>query len=235
MQEGEPFQTLLLCDADRTQTCNLLIRSQMLYSIKLRRLSFIAKIRITQINSEEFLIKNILPATVALYILQYQPVASGIPPVVASGVLPGFPVRAVGPDEKTVRRCSATVPKHWKHCKSGSGRAGDRPGALRNIWNPLRTGAFGTFGDSPGGVVRDVWRLFGLGRSGAVRSVGSFTDGSDADRAASGCGYLISRSGCSRRKCSQLCDPLREAAFLPPPSPLTRSGPRTAWSGLEVV
>ncbi len=25
------------CDADRTQTCNLLIRSQMLYSIKLRR------------------------------------------------------------------------------------------------------------------------------------------------------------------------------------------------------
>ena len=29
-------------DADRTQTCNLLIRSQMLYSIKLRRHSFIA-------------------------------------------------------------------------------------------------------------------------------------------------------------------------------------------------
>ena len=27
----------LFCDADRTQTCNLLIRSQMLYSIKLRR------------------------------------------------------------------------------------------------------------------------------------------------------------------------------------------------------
>ena len=26
----------LFCDADRTQTCNLLIRSQMLYSIKLR-------------------------------------------------------------------------------------------------------------------------------------------------------------------------------------------------------
>lgn len=47
--------------------------------------------------------------------------------------------------------------------------------------------------------------------------------------------HLISRSGCSRRKCSQLCDPLREAAFLPPPSPLTRSGPRAAWSGLEVV
>ena len=36
------FWTLLPCDADRTQTCNLLIRSQMLYSIKLRRLSFIA-------------------------------------------------------------------------------------------------------------------------------------------------------------------------------------------------
>ena len=41
-QEREPFQTLFPCDADRTQTCNLLIRSQMLYSIKLRRLSFIA-------------------------------------------------------------------------------------------------------------------------------------------------------------------------------------------------
>ena len=26
----------LFCDADRTQTCNLLIRSQMLYSVKLR-------------------------------------------------------------------------------------------------------------------------------------------------------------------------------------------------------
>jgi hypothetical protein len=28
----------LMCDPDRTQTCNLLIRSQMLYSIKLRGL-----------------------------------------------------------------------------------------------------------------------------------------------------------------------------------------------------
>ncbi len=27
---------LIACDSDRTQTCNLLIRSQMLYSIKLR-------------------------------------------------------------------------------------------------------------------------------------------------------------------------------------------------------
>ena len=30
------FWTLFPCDTDRTQTCNLLIRSQMLYSIKLR-------------------------------------------------------------------------------------------------------------------------------------------------------------------------------------------------------
>ena len=38
------FWSVVRCssDADRTQTCNLLIRSQMLYSIKLRRLSFIA-------------------------------------------------------------------------------------------------------------------------------------------------------------------------------------------------
>ena len=31
---------MFICDPDRTQTCNLLIRSQMLYSIKLRDLVF---------------------------------------------------------------------------------------------------------------------------------------------------------------------------------------------------
>jgi len=183
----------------------------------------------------------------------------------------GFLCPCRGPDEKTVRRCSAMV---RKHCKCGSGRAGDRPGAFRNIRDPLRAGAFGAFGEgafgmfggSPGGGVRNVrregvWHVRRLswrgrsgrseslrtealrnirnplrtGRSGADCSFGPFADGSDADRTVSGCGYLISRSGCSRRKCSQLCDPLREAAFLPPPSPLTRSGPRAAWSGLEVV
>ena len=195
--------------------------------------------------------------------MQYQPVASGIPP--------GLPVRAVGPDEKTVRKYSAAVRKLRK---SGSGHArgpdgsaseysGPTPGGgvrgvrRGGVWyvrrlscqgrsrrlEALLSGAFGTFGERAfgmfggflGGVVRDVWRLSGRGRSGADCSFGSFADGPDADRAASGCGYLISRSGCSRRKCSQLCDPLREAAFLPPPSPLTRSGPRAAWSGLEVV
>ena len=195
--------------------------------------------------------------------MQYQPVASGIPP--------GLPVRAVGPDEKTVRKYSAAVRKLRK---SGSGHArgpdgsaseysGPTPGGgvrgvrRGGVWyvrrlscqgrsrrlEALLSGAFGTFGERAfgmfggflGGVVRDVWRLSGRGRSGADCSFGSFADGPDADRAASGCGYLISRSGCSRRKCSQLCDPLRDAAFLPPPSPLTRSGPRTAWSGLEVV
>lgn len=198
-----------------------------------------------------------------MYILQYQPVASGIPP--------GLPVRAVGPDEKTVRKYSAAVRKLRK---SGSGHArgpdgsaseysGPTPGGgvrgvrRGGVWyvrrlscqgrsrrlEALLSGAFGTFGERAfgmfggflGGVVRDVWRLSGRGRSGADCSFGSFADGPDADRTVSGCGYLISRSGCSRRKCSQLCDPLREAAFLPPPSPLTRSGPRTAWSGLEVV
>ena len=188
--------------------------------------------------------------------MQYQPVASGIPP--------GLPVRAVGPDEKTVRKYSAAVRKFRK---SGSGRArrptesiseysGHPPGGgvrgvrRGGVWyvrrlscqgrsrrlEALLSGAFGTFGERAfgmfggflGGVVRDVWRLSGRGRSGADCSFGSFADGPDADRAASGCGYLISRSGCSRRKCSQLCDPLRDAAFLPPPSPLTRSGPRTA-------
>lgn len=141
---------------------------------------------------------------------------------------------------KTVRRCSATV---RKHCKSGSGHARGPTGSASEYSGP-----------TPDGGVRNVrregvwhvrrlsWRgrsrrleVLRTGRSGADCSFGSFADGPDADRAASGCGYLISRSGCSRRKCSQLCDPLREAAFLPPPSPLTRSGPRTAWSGLEVV
>ena len=195
--------------------------------------------------------------------MQYQPVASGIPP--------GLPVRAVGPDEKTVRKYSAAVRKFRKsgsgHARGPTGSAseysGPTPGGgvrgvrRGGVWyvrrlscqgrsrrlEALLSGAFGTFGERAfgmfggflGGVVRDVWRLSGRGRSGADCSFGPFADGPDADRAASGCGYLISRSGCSRRKCSQLCDPLREAAFLPPPSPLTRSGPRAAWSGLEVV
>ena len=133
---------------------------------------------------------------------------------------------------KTVRRCSATV---RKHCKSGSRHARGPTGSALEYSGP-----------TPDGGVRDVRRLscrgrsrrlevLRTGRSGAYCSFGPFADGPDADRAASGCGYLISRSGCSRRKCSQLCDPLREAAFLLPPSPLTRSGPRAAWSGLEVV
>ena len=120
------------------------------------------------------------------------------------GCRAGFFCPCRGPDEKR----SGDVPQRsGSIAKAVRGMPGDRPGALWNIRDPLRTG-----------------------RSGADCSFGSF-----ADRAASGCGYLISRSGCSRRKCSQLCDPLREAAFLPPPSPLTRSGPRAAWSGLEVV
>ena len=152
----------------------------------------------------------------------------------------GFLCPCRGPDEKR----SGDVPQRsGSIAKAVRGMPGDRPGALWNIRDPLRAGSFGTFGERAfgmfggflGGVVRDVWRLSGRGRSGADCSFGPFADGSDADRTVSGCGYLISRSGCSRRKCSQLCDPLREAAFLPPPSPLTRSGPRAAWSGLEVV
>lgn len=157
----------------------------------------------------------------------------GSPAAVASGIPPGLPVRAVGPDEKTVRKYSAAVRKLRK---SGSGHARGPDGSASEYSGP-----------TPDGGVRDVrrggvwhvrrlsWRgrsrrleVLRTGRSGADCSFGPFADGPDADRAASGCGYLISRSGCSRRKCSQLCDPLREAAFLPPPSPLTRSGPRTA-------
>lgn len=182
----------------------------------------------------------------------------------------GFLCPCRGPDEKR----SGDVPQRsGSIAKAVRGMPGDRPGALRNIRDPLRTGrsgrsergrlvcsetllsgSFETFGGSPDGGVRNVrregvwhvrrlsWRgrsrrleVLRTGRSGADCSFGPFADGPDADRAASGCGYLISRSGCSRRKCSQLCDPLRDAAFLPPPSPLTRSGPRAAWSGLEVV
>ena len=152
--------------------------------------------------------KNILPATVALYILQYQPVASGLLPTVASGALPGFSVRAAG------------------RTKNGPEMFRNGPEALQKRFGARRrsTGSASEYsGPTPDGAFRGG--LFGE----------PFADGPDADRAASGCGYLISRSGCSRRKCSQLCDPLREAAFLPPPSPLTRSGPRAAWSGLEVV
>ena len=38
---------MLLCDLDRIQTCNLLIRSQMLYSVELRDRFFVcvAKVR----------------------------------------------------------------------------------------------------------------------------------------------------------------------------------------------
>lgn len=144
----------------------------------------------------------------------------------------GFPCPCRGPDEKR----SGDAPQ-WSGCsvKAVRGMPGDRPGALWNIRDPLRAGSFGTFGEPPDGSASEY---SGPTPDGAFRGglFGEpFADGSDADRAASGCGYLISRSGCSRRKCSQLCDPLREAAFLPPPSPLTRSGPRTAWSGLEVV
>ena len=35
---GRPWRPIIICDPDRTQTYNLLIRSQMLYSIKLRGL-----------------------------------------------------------------------------------------------------------------------------------------------------------------------------------------------------
>ena len=34
--QSELCSLLMLCDSDRIQTCNLLIRSQMLYSVELR-------------------------------------------------------------------------------------------------------------------------------------------------------------------------------------------------------
>lgn len=123
----------------------------------------------------------------------------GSPAAVASGIPPGLPVRAVGPDEKTVRRCSAMVRVLRK---SGSGRArrptesiseysGHPPvGAFRNIRDPLRVWTFGMFGDSPGEVVRDVWRFSGRGRSGRSETLLSGRSGcSEA--------LLSDRSGCS--------------------------------------
>ena len=217
-----------------------------------------------------------------MYILQYQPVASGLQPAVASGALPGFSVRAAGRTKngpEMFRNGPEALQKRFGACPgtdrerfgifgthSGRGRSGRSERGRLVCSETLLSGSFETFGGSPVGGVRNVrregvWHVRRLswrgrsgrseslrtealrnirnplrtGRSGADCSFGPFADGSDADRTVSGCGYLISRSGCSRRKCSQLCDPLREAAFLPPPSPLTRSGPRTAWSGLEVV
>ena len=42
------FPLIFICDSDRIQTCNLLIRSQMLYSVELRSLHFrIASAKVT--------------------------------------------------------------------------------------------------------------------------------------------------------------------------------------------
>ncbi len=148
---------------------------------------------------------------------------------------------------RTKKRSGNTPQRSESSVKAVRGAPGDRPRAFRNIRDTLRSVRFGIFGTHSWRgrsgrseslrteALRNIRNPLRTGRSGADCSFGPFADGSDADRTVSGCGYLISRSGCSRRKCSQLCDPLREAAFLPPPSPLTRSGPRTAWSGLEVV
>ena len=36
MKKGNALSSIPLCDSDRIQTCNLLIRSQVLYSVELR-------------------------------------------------------------------------------------------------------------------------------------------------------------------------------------------------------
>lgn len=86
------------------------------------------------------------------------------------GCRAGFLCPCRGPDEKR----SGDVPQRsGSIAKAVRGMLGDRPGALRNIRDPLRAGAFGAFGegafgmfgDSPVRVVRDVWRLSCRGRS----------------------------------------------------------------------
>ena len=153
MQEGEPFQTLLLRDADRTQTCNLLIRSQMLYSIKLRRLSFIAS-------------ANVIYSAISAGCI-------GSPAGGCVGCPAGFLCPCRGPDEKrsgnTPRRSESSV-------KAVRGAPGDRPRAFRNIRDTLRSVRFGIFGTHSCRVVRDVRRLSGRGvRVRPVRSVRSLT------------------------------------------------------------
>lgn len=76
----------------------------------------------------------------------------------------GFLCPCRGPDEKR----SGDAPQRSRSigsiAKAVRGMPGDRPGALWNIRDPLRTGAFGTFGGFPVGGVRDV-------RRGGVRDV----------------------------------------------------------------
>ena len=82
----------------------------------------------------------------------------------------GFLCPCRGPDEK---RSGNTPQRSESSVKAVRGTPGDRTGALRNIRDPLRAGAFGAFGegafgmfgDSPVRVVRDVWRLSCRGRS----------------------------------------------------------------------
>ena len=118
-----------------------------------------------------FFNKNILPAVVSLYILQYQPVASGLLPAVASGALPGFSVRAAG------------------RTKNGPEMFRNGPEALQKRFGAcLGTDRerFGIFGTHSGRGVRDVRRLSCQGRSrrleallsGAFETFGASPDGS---------------------------------------------------------
>ena len=83
----------------------------------------------------------------------------------------GFPCPCRGAGRKNGPEMLRNGPE--SSVKAVRGTPGDRTGALRNIRDPLRAGAFGTFGERAfgmfggflGGVVRDVWRLSCRGRS----------------------------------------------------------------------
>ena len=111
------------------------------------------------------------------------------------GCRAGFLCPCRGPDEKR----SGDVPQRsGSIAKAVRGMLGDRPGALRNIRDPLRAGAFGAFGEGAfgmfgdflGGVVRDVWRFSGRG----VRDVWRFSGRGRLGRSET---LLSGRSGCS--------------------------------------
>ena len=103
-----------------------------------------------------------------MYILQYQPVASCLPPVVASGAVPGFSVRAAGRTKsgpEMFRNGPEALQKRFGACPgtdrerfgifgthSCRGRLGRSEAFLSGAFETFGEGAFGTFGDSPGGA-----------------------------------------------------------------------------------
>ena len=191
-------------DADRTQTCNLLIRSQMLYSIKLRRLSLIASANVGQISELcKYFVEKIYKFSL-VFCLYLAP----------SRLSADYILTPVCPPN----------------------RLRETPGALSRFSRSVETVGLRMFRLRMFRLRMYSLRMFRPRMFVPPPCVQSpaFSFPSSAYSLPL-LRYLISRSGCFFRNCSQLCVPPFEAAFLPPPSPLTRSSPRTAFSGLEVA